>query len=152
MAKPLEILAVNHISRETDDVEGLTKFYTQVLGLPRLERPDFGFGGSWFALPNGVQFHIIEKDSQKPPVSQPVQDNQLQITSEGRLPERFIRRSHHMALTVADIEDTKSRLTTMGIPFAVNVVPGTPIIQLFVYDPDGNGIEIGNFDVQRSKM
>uniref|UniRef100_A0A7S3XGD1 VOC domain-containing protein n=1 Tax=Oxyrrhis marina TaxID=2969 RepID=A0A7S3XGD1_OXYMA len=152
MAQPLEILAVNHISRETDDVERLTEFYSKVFGLPRLERPDFGFGGSWFALPNGGQLHIIEKDTQKPPVSKPVQDNQLQVTHDGRLPEKFIRRSHHIALTVADIDDAKSRLTTMGIPFAENVVPGTPIIQLFVYDPDGNGIEIGNFDVQRSKL
>ena len=33
--------------------------------------------------------------------------------------------------------------------FAVNTIPGTEIEQLFFYDPDGNGVEIGNLDIYK---
>ena len=116
----------------------------QVLGLERLSaRPDFGFGGAWFELPGGVlQLHIIERDPAKPSQVPPEQE------MAPPPPERFIRRGPHLAFTVRDIEGTKQSLTAHGVPYAVNAVPGTSIIQLFVYDPDGNGIELGNFDAQ----
>ncbi|CAE8628609.1 unnamed protein product [Polarella glacialis] len=43
---PLSITGVNHISRETCDVERLASFYREVLGLAQIPRPDFGFGGA----------------------------------------------------------------------------------------------------------
>lgn len=134
--------ALNHISRETEDVERLARFYTEVLGLPRIFRPNFGFGGAWLQLPGNMQFHIIERDPDKP--GETLQDAAL--SNGGHIPERFIRRSHHIALAVPDIEAAKQCLSTHGISFAVNAVPGTSIVQLFLYDPDGNGVEVGNFD------
>eukprot|EP00442_Polarella_glacialis_P048911 CAMPEP_0115155246 /NCGR_PEP_ID=MMETSP0227-20121206/67783_1 /TAXON_ID=89957 /ORGANISM="Polarella glacialis, Strain CCMP 1383" /LENGTH=168 /DNA_ID=CAMNT_0002566291 /DNA_START=45 /DNA_END=551 /DNA_ORIENTATION=+ len=127
---PLSITGVNHISRETCDVERLASFYREVLGLAQIPRPDFGFGGAWFQL-------------------ETLQDAADLLGAGCRAPERFIRRGHHLALTVQDIEAAKQGLTAHGIGYAVNVVPGTQVVQLFVYDPDGNGIEIGNFDVSR---
>ena len=137
---PLQITDVNHISRETEHVDRLVQFYTKVLGLPMLPRPDFGFGGAWLALPGGKQLHIIECDPEKPAANTSTPAAVLP-------PERFIRRGHHMALTVPDIERAKATLTAHKISFAINKVPGTAIEQLFVYDPDGNGIEIGNFAI-----
>ena len=135
--QPLQLMAVNHISRETQDVNGLVRFYTNVLGLQKMDRPNFGFGGFWLQLPGGVALHIIERDPEKPTPQQ----------QGGVPPERFIRRSEHVALTVSDIEQAKETLKEHGIVFAVNTVPGTEIEQLFFYDPDGNGVEIGNFDI-----
>ena len=137
------VQSLNHVSVETRDVKSMCWFYKEVLGLEQLNtRPDFGFGGAWFQISPHTQLHIIEKDQHKP------------VTIEGNVsgdstalpPESFIRRSHHFAFTVMDVEATKLCLRAHGIEFAVNSVPGTPITQLFVYDPDGNGIEIGDFD------
>jgi len=151
---PLSITGVNHISRETCDVERLASFYREVLGLAQIPRPDFGFGGAWFQLPGGgksTTLHIIQRDPQKPSAApgETLQDAADLLGAGCRAPERFIRRGHHLALTVQDIEAAKRGLTAHGIGYAVNAVPGTQVVQLFVYDPDGNGIEIGNFDVSR---
>ena len=94
-------------------------------------------------LPSGMALHIIERDPEKPGVTK--QDDDSTKSQQPAVPERFIRRSHHVALTVPDIEAAKSTLQSHGIEFAINKVPDTSIQQLFLYDPDGNGIEIGNF-------
>mmetsp|Transcript_33473 Transcript_33473/g.94726 ORF Transcript_33473/g.94726 Transcript_33473/m.94726 type:complete len:623 (+) Transcript_33473:71-1939(+) len=145
-AEPVQITCVNHISRETADVERLRRFYSTVLGLKALRRPDFGFGGAWLEIQPGIALHIIELDPDKPTAQgrHPVQDADL--TDAGRLPERFIRRSHHVALTVPDIGAAKGTLEAHGVRYAENAVPGTSYVQLFFHDPDGNGVEIGNFD------
>ena len=90
-----------------------------------------------------MALHIIERDPEKPGVTK--QDDDSTKSQQPAVPERFIRRSHHVALTVPDIEAAKSTLRSHGIEFAINKVPDTSIQQLFLYDPDGNGIEIGNF-------
>jgi catechol 2,3-dioxygenase-like lactoylglutathione lyase family enzyme len=150
---PLSLVAANHISRGTSNVDRLVHFYQNILGLSiQDDRPDFGFGGAWLQLPGGMPFHIIESDTQKPP---PVSSSSYSHTNNSTAdidsmimpPERFIRRSEHLAFTVNDINQAKEQLKAHSIPFAVNFVPGTNITQLFLYDPDGNGVEIGNFDV-----
>ena len=118
---------------------------TEVLGFERLPRPNFGFEGVWLRLPgsDSQALHVIEADPElqrKPPLL----DSWL---LEG-LPERHIRRSHHIALTVPDIEKARSTLQAHGLRFAENRVPGKPVVQLFLFDPDGNGVEIGNFDAR----
>jgi 2-polyprenyl-6-methoxyphenol hydroxylase-like FAD-dependent oxidoreductase/catechol 2,3-dioxygenase-like lactoylglutathione lyase family enzyme len=151
---PLALVAANHVSRGTSNVSRLLHFYQKILGMSVMDdRPDFGFGGAWLLLPGGLPFHIIESDALKPkPVSSSGSD--IDIMAAGNAddgiimpPERFIRRSEHIAFTVNDIEQAKEQLKAHSIPFAVNYVPGTNITQLFLYDPDGNGVEIGNFDV-----
>ena len=67
--------------------------------------------------------------------------------------ERFIRRSKHLAFTVSNIDTAMNALDAHGIRFEMNEVISTTrlrkdVTQLFLYDPDGNGIELGNFDVQ----
>jgi len=42
----------------------------------------------------------------------------------GRVPEKFIRRGHHTALTVTDIKAAMATLEAHAIPFATNKVPG----------------------------
>jgi glyoxylase I family protein len=150
----LAVKCLNHVSIETRDVERLRVFYSQMLGLRQLERPDFGFGGAWFQLSQGVALHIIERDPLKPGSGESEgsllegdSDESPQIgAAPSKVPEKFIRRSFHTALTVVDIDEAKRVLDEHSIRYAVNTVPGTSISQLFFYDPDGNGVEIGNFD------
>lgn len=54
---------------------------------------------------------------------------------------------HHMAFRTEDVVLTKKLLTEYGIKFAEHVVPQTNQRQLFFFDPDGNGIEICDCDV-----
>ena len=51
-----------------------------------------------------------------------------------------------MALSVDNIDAVEGVLKAHCIEYHVNVVPGTDVRQIFFYDPDGNGIEIIDFD------
>ncbi|TPX44876.1 hypothetical protein SeMB42_g03362 [Synchytrium endobioticum] len=57
-------------------------------------------------------------------------------------------RSHHVALRTEDLEAVMRLLQTRNIPYHLRVIPGYGgVRQLFFYDPDGNGIEFGEFAV-----
>jgi catechol 2,3-dioxygenase-like lactoylglutathione lyase family enzyme len=141
--RALAVKCLNHVSIETTDVERLRSFYSTVLGLGELSRPDFGFGGAWLQLSPGVALHIIERDPLKPDYRE---NSRPSGGGVAKVPEKYIRRSHHTALTVEDIDAAMSTLDSHSIPYAINKVPQTRICQLFFFDPDGNGVELGNFD------
>lgn len=64
--------------------------------------------------------------------------------------ERYMRRGRHTAFTVPSrdaIQEAENKLQLHGIPYTKFYVPNTDekVVQLFFYDPDLNGIEIGNY-------
>ncbi|MEO6652138.1 MAG: VOC family protein [Ilumatobacteraceae bacterium] len=108
---------IHHVSLNVSDTETALRFYRDVLGMEVLDRPDFGFAGAWLDAGNGRQVHLIE--APVPPDS-----------------------GQHMAFRVDDIVAVITELRAAG--FSVpdgRSVPGTPIRQTFVNDPDGNRIE-----------
>jgi catechol 2,3-dioxygenase-like lactoylglutathione lyase family enzyme len=51
--------ALNHVAISVLDAERATRFYTEVLGLAKLPRPDFGVGGAWLAA-GPAMVHLAE--------------------------------------------------------------------------------------------
>jgi catechol 2,3-dioxygenase-like lactoylglutathione lyase family enzyme len=51
--------ALNHVAISVLDAERATQFYTGVLGLKKLPRPDFGVGGAWLAA-GPAMVHLAE--------------------------------------------------------------------------------------------
>ena len=121
----ITVTGLSHGSFPVRDIEVAKKFYGEVLGLPEIPRPDFGFPGAWYAV-GDRQLHLIQND---------------------RLPERVDdgRKPHpmntHLALDVADVPVAKAALEAAGANFREVESPGG-LWQLFVYDPDGNMIEL----------
>ncbi len=109
----------SHTALRITNPERATDFYEKVLGLKRLPRPDFGFGGAWYAVGDDA-IHLIASEDR------------------GRKPDPL---GHHVAIEVEDFEETKRTLKEMGIDFleAPAMVAGR---QLWVVDPDGNTIEL----------
>ena len=50
---------VNHIALIVSDVGKSTTFYSKVLGLPQIKRPNFDRHGAWFTFGN-VELHLIK--------------------------------------------------------------------------------------------
>ena len=48
---------MHHVSINVADVEESRLFYTEVLGMATLPRPDFGFAGEWLDA-GGQQTHL----------------------------------------------------------------------------------------------
>jgi hypothetical protein len=58
----LPIHSFNHLSKETENVDEMIRFYTKVMGFRRIKRPPFPFAGAWLFMPPSTSLHIIEKD------------------------------------------------------------------------------------------
>ena len=116
----IKLRALNHAAFRVSDVEKATAFYEKVIGLKRIPRPDFGFGGAWYGIGNNA-LHIISSEN------------------HGRKPDPL---GAHVAFDVEDFEETKRSLKEMGIEFLEapsNMGAGR---QLWVVDPDGNTVEL----------
>ncbi len=115
----LNLGPVHHVSINVADVTTAEPFYTEVLGLRKLPRPDFSFAGCWLRSPGGGEVHLIEVKDWVPPNGQ------------------------HWAFGVDDIDATVTALRNRGVDVSDPVgLEGTTGRQAFFSDPAGNLIEI----------
>ena len=113
---------LHHVSFSVENLEASLHFYCDLLGLEKIERPDFGFPGAWLQA-GAAQIHLI-------------------VTPEGvdtgRPPEKPIPFANHTAFGVPDYLQAIATLEAAGL----EVMKTNPEIgQLWVADPSGNVIE-----------
>lgn len=53
------IVSAGHMAITCTDIGVSTAFYSDVLGLPQIERPNFDRFGSWFTVGN-IELHLIK--------------------------------------------------------------------------------------------
>ena len=115
----MELGAVHHVSINVHDVEATVPFYTDVLGMTVLPRPDLASNGRWLRTPGGGEVHLIEVEGWVPPAGQ------------------------HWAFRVDDINAAVAELRDRGVDVDdPRPLPGTPARQTFFFDPAGNMIEL----------
>lgn len=112
----------HHISLTVDDVDAALGFYVELLGLPQIERPDFGFPGAWLQA-GGVELHIIGR----PPDAE-----------VGSPPPKLTPLANHVAFEIEDYEGVKARLEEAGYEV---MGLGASVGQMFTRDPHGHMIE-----------
>ncbi len=112
----MELLGVHHVSLNVTDLDSTVLFYTDVLGLPLLERPELRVDGKWLGLPDGREVHLLVSD----------------------VPES---KGQHFAFEVASVADTIEHLTAAGhSPSKEGGIDGV-CRQTFCSDPSGNLVE-----------
>ncbi|HJN67313.1 MAG: VOC family protein [Pirellulales bacterium] len=132
MAEPISPQSLHHISLATKDAETAARFYETVIGMKRISRPEFSFGGAWLYHPQGDwQIHLIERED--------VND----------LPESIDAQAPHFAMEVEDLEVVEVRLKEHAIAYK-RKFNSAGFEQIFFHDPDGNMIEIGIYPASRS--
>ncbi len=115
----------HHVSLTVDDIDAATRFYGELLGLPEIERPDFGFPGAWYQA-GPVQLHLIQTpESMRGQAGGTTGGNGNPI-------------ANHIAFEIEDYAGTKARLEAEGIEVTAF---GENVGQMFVSDPHGNTIE-----------
>ena len=125
MPDSLPIRFLHHLAVPTRDPERSAAFYEHVLGMRRIARPAFSFGGAWlYHEPSGLQFHIIEHGSA--PGSRSAIDTLAQ----------------HFAMAADDLDIVEARLGEHGIQYR-RQINAAGFHQIFFQDPDGNTIEVG---------
>ena len=110
---------LNHVALDVGNVPASVRFYRDVLGLPELPRPEFGFPGAWFRLGVTQELHLI-----------------------GHRDRAVGQRAGHFALLVSDIDAAAARLRDAGVEFRGPKPRPDGALQVFTTDPDGNVIEL----------
>ena len=130
----MKIESLHHVSLSVTDLARSERFYEQILGLPRLDRPPFDFAGAWFQLGASQQLHLI------------VHTNQT-FRGEKALDTRDV----HFALRVGSYRETLRHLQSLGyteenpdefrrLKLQPHARAGFP--QMYILDPDRHVIEI----------
>ena len=118
----MQIKALDHVNVRTYRLDEMVAWYSDVLGMPSGDRPDFPFPGAWIYAGDKPVIHLVGIEPEAP------QEGQPQI--------------EHFALSASGIKEMVARLEAHNVEHRVSPVPGLPLLQLHLHDPDGNHIHI----------
>ncbi|NOT11024.1 MAG: glyoxalase [Methylococcaceae bacterium] len=113
---------LHHASLIVTNTQASLQFYSGILGLELMDRPDLGFPGAWLKVGN-QQIHLLELNNPDPTTGRPAHGG----------------RDRHVAMTVSDIEPVKEALNAAGFVYTMSISGRKA---LFCRDLDGNAIEI----------
>ena len=135
---PLGVL--QHFTIEPSDLERTKAFYCDVLGLEDGDRPPLGFPGYWLYSGGVATVHLLGE--RKPREGIVVRGTEKKFDHTGRF--------DHIAFSATDLAGVRARLKKHAVAYREQVVPRTGAGQIFLYDPDGVGVEL-NFDPDEVK-
>ena len=119
---------LEHFTVRCTSLERTRDFYSEIVGLRVGPRPEFDFAGYWLYLGNQPVVHLVLEDERA--------DGRSQAAGQdtGAL--------DHIAFRAQDLAGTRALLRAKGLDFKEAPVPGRPVHQVFVRDPDGVLIEL----------
>ncbi|MBD0346265.1 MAG: VOC family protein [Coleofasciculus sp. Co-bin14] len=117
----MQITQCLHAAVLVSDLEKAEQFYSNVLGLSKVDRV-LKYPGVWYQV-GDFQIHLIV-------------DSSIQPTLQN--PEKW-GRNPHVALSVADLDAAKTHLLRHGCEMQTSA---SGRAALFTQDPDGNIIEL----------
>jgi catechol 2,3-dioxygenase-like lactoylglutathione lyase family enzyme len=135
---PLGVL--QHFTIEPSDLERTKDFYCEVLGLENGDRPPLGFPGYWLYSGGVPTVHLLGPRTPREGII--VRGTEKKFDNTGRF--------DHIAFAASDLPGVRERLQSKNVKFREQVVPRTGAAQIFLYDPDGVGVEL-NFPPEEAK-
>ena len=117
------IEGLDHINIRTHRLDDMVAWYCEVLGFENGPRPDFPFPGAWLYAGGAALVHLVGVAAEP---TDPGQDLRLE----------------HGAFRAKGYAEMKQRILASGGRINVVKVPGFPIVQINVWDPDGNHLHI----------
>ena len=131
----LPLASFNHIAREVLSIEKSKFFYVEILGFSIIPRPPFDSEGYWL-YGYGLSLHLVE--TTVPEERKRVKIGRIQHFSSS------LPRVDHIAFITSDISFVKKVLDDATVFYKEDCPKDTGIRQIFLFDPDGNVIEISN--------
>ena len=105
-------------------LDALRDFYCEVVGLSLGPRPPFRSAGYWLYADGHDVLHLV-------------------LCSEEEHRTRQGRSSYdHMAFRASDLAGTEAKLQRLNLAYERDEVPSTGVVQLFLTDPAGLGVEL----------
>ena len=125
-----------HVLILADDVDKTKDFYVDILGLNIGYRPNFQFKGYWLYLDENPKAACIHLAMRKQDTGQDYYIGKKDDVKSGS------GAIDHVAFNADDIEGMKAKLEKISIEYTHRKVPGFPLEQLFIMDPDGVKVEL----------
>ena len=121
MAQGMNIGSLEHVNIRTAKLDKMIAWYEQVLGMRSGWRPTFPFPGAWmYSGDNKPTVHLVAVDKEAP---------------QGL-------RLEHFAFSATGIKACIERCKTHDVTYELVAVREAGLVQVNVYDPDGNHIHI----------
>ncbi|WP_088889433.1 VOC family protein [Leptolyngbya ohadii] len=124
------ITGLFHVAIKTNNLAATVRFYTEVLGLRQVKRPDFGYPGAWLACATPAGEAIVHIYAGGPALGK-----------EGRAPTGT-GAIDHISIAAVGFHQFRQKFAEFGLQWREFLVPGTSLWQLFVYDPSGVQLEL----------
>nr|WP_310483628.1 VOC family protein [Chamaesiphon sp. VAR_48_metabat_403] len=118
----IEVVSCLHAAMLVANLDRAIEFYTNVLGLKRVDR-SLKYPGAWYQIGN-FQIHLIED---------------IDYLDKDRIDLHVSTRNPHIALEVRDLDATKQQLLAAN---CIVKMSNSGRAALFTQDPDGNTIEL----------
>lgn len=115
-----DILYPLHVAIQVSDLEKAENFYTEIIGLQKVER-NLTFPGTWYQV-GDFQLHLIVSEWAKHPARE---------DKWGRHP--------HITFAVPELATVIQALNAQAVPYQMS---SSGRAALFVKDPDGNVVEL----------
>lgn len=117
----ITVKRLDHVALDVMDVDKAKSFYSDLLGLTEIARPEsFDFPGLWYDLGN-IVLHIVG-------------------------PRRPALAAHHIALWVDDVHECSQVIREAGYKVEWDPYKIVGVDRFFTADPEGNRIEIQGTD------
>lgn len=127
---PIGVKAIDHITLVVADLERSARFYVDLLGMQRVERPGFNFPGLWFQA-GKTQIHLIVEHENSGPAGWP-----------DAPPRAGAGRVCHFAFETNDCLAAVERLKAAGVRVRGTGLRPDGYHQTWFYDPDGHVVEL----------
>lgn len=127
----MNISMIHHVSLTSSDLQQSKRFYSEVVGLKSIDRPDAPRSGLWFQIENQQQLHLIEDPNSS-------NNSDMAIDTQG----------NHVAFRVKDFEKAKEHLKANNVEIMEQWTGD--FVQLFCCDPDGHTIEFNSYNDETS--
>ena len=109
-------------------MKAVRDFYVDVVGLREGDRPDFDFPGHWLYAGDAAVLHLMDGDARG-----------WSGNPDGKLGTGNL---DHIAFTATDFEAVEAKLIAHGIAYKKSEIPRFNLMQLFLHDPIGLGVEL----------
>ncbi len=119
-----------HTAIKTANLDATVRFYTEVLGMVVADRPPIGFPGAWLKPAQAgadATIHVYAGDAAKEA------DGTVQVGTAA---------IDHVSVVCQGYGNFRERFEKYGLPYRENLVPATPLWQLFIFDPNGIQLEL----------
>ncbi|MEP1443490.1 MAG: VOC family protein [Hyphomicrobiales bacterium] len=120
---------LDHVNILTSNLEEMTAWYRDVLGMTLGERPPFSFDGAWLYVDDMPYVHLIGIETKRQAI-----EPQLE----------------HFAFKATGMAEFLALLESRTIDYRRSKVPSLDIIQINIHDPDGNRIHV-DFDAHEAE-